>query len=370
MTKTIVIDASSTSPGGGMTYLKEFLKIGLKTDINFEIICSNKLNPLLPISENIKVVNHPFLNRNLLFRYLYKFFLLEKSIKTEANVLISLSGDYLGSFKPYLGVCQNMLLYEKNKRDGMSFFDKLKFEILKIIQIWSFRKSSGVIFLSNHAKNVVSRYIGKVPNKVINFGISQRFLNSNRLFSKKGKNKFLYVSSIHTYKKQFELILAFKELINEGYNIELSLVGPILNKKYWNKVKKIIDEINQENIFIKHYNFVNHEKIHSFYNNHKYFIFPSICENMPNIVMEATASKIPVLSSQEEPMPEFLKKNAVYFNSHDHKSIKEMIIYSIENYDEMKYNSINAFKEVFIYSWEKNFKSTLDFIEEINAIKR
>ena len=54
-------------------------------------------------------------------------------------------------------------------------------------------------------------------------------------------------------------------------------------------------------------NFVDFKSIHKYYEKHNVFVFPSICENT-NILIEAMASGLPILSSKNEPMPEFLGK--------------------------------------------------------------
>lgn len=370
MSKIIIIDASSTSLGGGLTYLTEFLNEGIKSEYTFEVICSRKIIPLIPESNKIKKITHSFLNGNIFKRYLFKVFIIDSILNKKAFGLISLSGDYLGSFEPYVGVCQNMLLYEKDKRIAMRFTEVLKFELLKKIQIKSFKNSNGVIFLSNHAKNIVSPFIGYTPFKVINFGISKRFLKSKHKLDKPQTNNFLYISSIHTYKNQLILLKAFKDLVIKGHKLSLTLVGPILSKKYWLSLKEIIDDLNRNDQIIYYHEFINYEKIHTVYSSHKYFIFPSICENMPNIVLEAAAARIPIISSFENPMPEFLNKNAVYFNSNDIDDIKEKILYSLNNYDELKLNSKNAYLDLKKYSWKKNFTQTVKFIESLNELKK
>ena len=48
MSKVIIIDASSTSLGGGLTYLTEFLNEGINSEYTFEVICSKKIIPFIP----------------------------------------------------------------------------------------------------------------------------------------------------------------------------------------------------------------------------------------------------------------------------------------------------------------------------------
>lgn len=360
----ISIDATSTVSGGGLTYLKEFIANTNPKDL-IEIICSKSISKSLVTHDNVIFKTHSFLNSGIFKRVFFQIFIMDKLINKDSKILISLSGDYLGKFKPYIGVCQNMLLYEDNKTKGMHLFEKLKFKILRIRQIRSFNNSNGIIFLSKHAKNVVFRFIKENKYKIINFGISERFYNINRFKNVNIKNKFLYVSSIHTYKKQLNLLKAFQSLSKLKYNFTLTLVGSVLNRNYYNKIKKLIDKINIDREIVKHEQQVDFETIHSYYNSHDIFIFPSICENMPNILIEAMASGLPILSSKYQPMPEFLENDAIFFDPDDEKDTQKKIVYSISNYQKMRkfaYNNIQKVKE---YNWTKNYNQTISFINEI-----
>lgn len=364
MKKIIVIDACSTSLGGGLTYLKEFLKNSNKEHFYYEVLCSQNIFKKLPTSSKIRLINHPFLNKGIIHRLIFQFFLIDKYINNEAYILISLNGDYTGKFNPYIGVCQNMLLYEVEKTMGMSILEKLKFKLLKYRQIRCFNRSKGVIFLSKHALKIVLPLISIKNNEVINFGISNRFKNENRYMFRTNPSKLLYISSIHTYKNQLNLINAVEILIKSGINIELTLVGPILNSSYWNQIVRKITEINNGRNYIRHIDYIDYEKIHDAYNSNDLFIFPSICENMPNILIEAIASKIPILASDIQPMPEFLEDNAIFFDPYSILSIKSKILFSINNYDKLINNAENAYKELNKYSWEDNFEKTIVFIKK------
>lgn len=361
----ITIDASSTSHfGGGMTYLKNLIR-NIDNNVEFQIISSRKVAANIEYQKNITFISHPLLNKDLISRVIFQLFFLDKLINEKSSILLSLSGDYSGSFKPYIGVCQNMLLYEWKKTEGMNFFERIKFKILRYRQIKSFNNSNGVIFLSKYAKKTVTKHLVEINSSVINFGISKRFFMDKKVKSKSKKIKFLYVSSIHTYKNQLNLLYAFKEVLKFNRNICLKLIGPILSIKYFKKVENLMNEINNVDTVVTYKPLVSYNEIHNEYSSSDIFIFPSICENMPNILIEAMASNLPIISSKTEPMPEFLKKNALYFNPLDIDSIAKKILYSIDNLDELnktaKKNVLNAKK----YTWQNTATETLSFIEKI-----
>ena len=184
------------------------------TDLfKFNVICSKSIAEQIPSKENIKIFTHKFLNRGIFYRFIFQLFFIDRFIDSHSIILISLSGDYIGKFHPYIGVCQNMLLYEDDKRKGMKVLEKLKFEILKLRQLYSFLILWSS-FLSEHAKKVVSNFIKIKNSSIINFGISKRFLNDglNKIKHNEQLN-LLYVSSIHTYKNQLNLLYAIEDVI-------------------------------------------------------------------------------------------------------------------------------------------------------------
>ena len=62
-----------------------------------------------------------------------------------------------------------------------------------------------------------------------------------------------------------------------------------------------------------------------FYRTASLFVFPSLVENSPNILLEAMASGAPVLASQIEPIPEFGQEAVRYVDPLDIESMTKKI---------------------------------------------
>jgi glycosyltransferase involved in cell wall biosynthesis len=56
------------------------------------------------------------------------------------------------------------------------------------------------------------------------------------------------------------------------------------------------------------------------------FLFPSTCESFPNILLEALATGVPVLSSNRCSMPEIAGDSALYFDPDDPADIARLIV--------------------------------------------
>ena len=85
---------------------------------------------------------------------------------------------------------------------------------------------------------------------------------------------------------------------------------------------------------------------------------------MPNILIESMASGLPIVCSDKQPMPEFLKDGGYYFNPDSVDSIEKGIINFIE--DKEPFNRIKQnLNEVRNLKWEETSKKTFNFITNL-----
>jgi glycosyltransferase-like protein len=84
------------------------------------------------------------------------------------------------------------------------------------------------------------------------------------------------------------------------------------------------------------------------------FVFPSIKEGWGLVLLEAMASGVPVISSNIEPMLEFLEdgRNSVLISPNDHKALAHRIAMVLDS-SELRFRLIeNGEKTAQMYSWE------------------
>ena len=373
----IAIDATSIVNTGGFTHLYHLIEGFDKKyhpDINKIIIYSSEavLNRL-PNHELISKYSHLFLNKGKLLRLFFQLFVLDFSLKkNKVNVLLSTTGDYTGNFRPYVGISQNMLLYEKDFWNEIgSLKEKSKLFINYNRQKKCFKSASGIIFISKYAKKYITNdlKIKKTPSKVVHHGVSSLFINqsSKKLQEKqntKSTLKFIYVSTVHVYKNQWNVIDAVWKLRQNGIKISLTLIGPIIYAPSGKKLYSRMREKDPKGEFIKYIPQVPHEKLPSYYSNHDAIIYASTCENMPNILIESMASGLPIACSDKQPMQEFLKQGGYYFNANSADSIMQAIINLIEDKDSLKKIKQNL-HEVRKLKWEETSKKTFNFIANL-----
>lgn len=373
----IAIDATSIVNTGGLTHLYEILnnyEEKANPAINIIIIIgSNKVLNSLPKKNIFKNKTSFLLNSNKFFRLIYQIFLMDFFLKKNADILFSLSGDFIGRFNPVVGMSQNMLLYERKFWGEIkSFKEKAKLFINFKRQQKCFKKSSGIIFISNYAKKYVSDILSLTEKKtsVIHHGISERFVFKNNLkkslknYSFENPFKFIYVSTVHVYKNQWNVIEAIANLRDIGQPVSLTLIGSIIYKPSGKRMISIMKDRDPKNEFINYIEEVEYNKIQNFYSSHDGIIFASSCENMPNILIESMGSGLPIACSEKMPMPEFLGDDGIYFNPTLIESIQEALINLIRNLPliEKRTNNLKKLKN---FSWRDTSKKTFSFISNI-----
>ena len=175
----IIIDASSYGSGGGRRHLTEILNefINPIYKINEIYIWGPKsiLN-ILPQSPIIIKKTSKLLNSGALGFFIWQYFFRDLCFKKiDFDCIYSPFGNYTGKLKPYVTMSRNMLMFEEKERKkfGISFA-RFKLKFLYYTQKKSFTNSSGIIFLSNYAKNIISDLLKNKfdSSVVINHGVS------------------------------------------------------------------------------------------------------------------------------------------------------------------------------------------------------
>ena len=372
----IGIDASNIGGGGGITHLKEILAhLPLQKGIEKVVVfASQKVLKQLPEDNVIQKITFSAFNKGLFHRVWFQLFGYDKNIKQHCDILFSITGDYLGNFKPVAGMSRNMLLYERD------IWEEIKHP-KEILRFWlnyqkqkrCFKNASGIIFISQYAKDYVSKKLN-LRNKqiaVIHHGISPRFQEEVRKqfpiknYSDNNPFKLLYVSTVHVYKHQWNLVEAVDLLRKKGYPIVLDLVGGVIFEPAGKKLRKIIQKTDPQHKFIHYHGHIPYDKIDEFYKKADGIVYASTCENMPNILIESMASGLPIVCSNKQPMPEFLKENGFYFDAKNVESISNAIEEMLLNPEKRESMAKRNFEEVKKYSWEITANGTFSFLEEI-----
>ncbi|GJM61495.1 glycosyltransferase family 1 protein [Persicobacter diffluens] len=372
--RKIVIDATNIGLGGGVTHLIELLKHSHLCESQIIVYASENTLARLDGDRVIKRT-HPLLNKSIFHRIFYQKVYFDRELFREKEaILFSITGDYSGTFSPMVGMSRNMLLYEREHWDYLNNpKESLKFFLGYLRQRRSFRKAKHIIFISKYAQQYVSDKLNLPTSKstVIHHGVSRRFVNSPSCndsindFSVKRPFVFTYVSTIHTYKNHVPLIEAVGQLRKEGFPVKLRIIGGIINRKAGKAMFSAMKKVDRSCLFIEYLEHQPYEEIEKHYKNSHGLVYSSTCENMPNILIEAMSSGVPIACSDKQPMPEFLKGNGYYFDALDVMSVKNAMINLMEDPKASKEMAERNMEEVQKYSWEKTAKESFSILKRV-----
>jgi glycosyltransferase involved in cell wall biosynthesis len=163
----------------------------------------------------------------------------------------------------------------------------------------------------------------------------------------------LYVSHFHRYKNHARLLNAYARLsadIRKAH--QLVLVGKPENQSCYEDVTKVIRKLglSGEAIVLPG---ESGYRLRELYQGAALFVFPSLIENSPNILLEAMMAGAPVAASSLSPMPEFGGNAAEYFDALDSSSISESIESLLRNPAQLAQMRSRSRARANRYSWDE-----------------
>lgn len=365
------IDASRNRSGGAIIHLLSFIE-------NLNIIKHNLVEVhLWTYKDLLKAIPHkPWLkihcpkelSGNIIKQLFWQKFCLPKEFnKNNCDIILNTDAGTISTITPNVTMSRDMLSYEidemKRYPIGLAW---LRLLILRYVQNASLKKASGVIFLTNYASKTIQKYTGKLKNvAIISHGVGDNFRNFNMLHdnvNKKSKN-LIYVSNVDAYKHQWNVVRAAYELREEGFNVNLTLIGK-MDGKYKELLLKTVFEVDPHKKFINLMDFVPQKNLPNEIAKSDIFIFASSCENMPNTLIEGMAMGKTIACSNKGPMPEVLGDAGTYFNPSDIESIKNSLKKLLNDPEFCEICSQKAKLRSSKFSWVKCTDETINFLHQ------
>lgn len=261
----------------------------------------------------------------------------------------------------------NLAPFSKAALSAESFAKNVKMFLQKISILSSVGRASAVVALSRTCKNVLvqngvdSNNIAVIPN-----GVSQNpdtHVSGGKVVRKSNIDRqyILYVSHFHRYKNHLRLVNAFSSLSEHNRSsFQLVLVGGIFDKKYFREVVSKIDSSGMMGEIVVIPGLYARE-LSEVYSRATLFVFPSLIENCPNILLEAMSYGLPILSGSLDPMPEFCGEAAMYFDPLSVSDLKEKLECCLTNKEARDLMAAKARARSSNYSWDS-------FTEEVTSI--
>lgn len=369
----IGIDASNLRSGGAITHLSELLKAAAPEKDHFAKVIvwgEKKLLNNLPNNLWLIKIHEPLLDKSLLHRLYWQIRFSSKNAKAaNCNVLFVPSGIVFGGFTPVVTMSHNLLPFEwrEIRRYGLSW-QLIRNLLLRKLQSHSFKNASGMIFLSQYAQKIILNIIHQVSKQkvIIPHGVNKSFFSVPRVqkkiedYSFENPFRIIYVSTVDMYKHQWSVAEAVIRLRSMGIPVALELIGgaypPALKKlKQVIQGRKEVDYIGE----------IAYSELSKHYALSDLCVFASTCENMPNVLLEAMASGLPIACSNFGPMPEVLGESGEYFNPEDVSEVVKVLQKLIANPVLRTQKATASFNKAQSYSWEQCADDTFKFLVDI-----
>lgn len=374
------IDASNLRVGGGVVHLTELLRAADPAAHGFsDVIVWGRKATLNRLADRpwLSISHQPLLEKALPYRTFWQKHCLPKLARAAGcDLLFVPGGASAGNLHPMVTMSRNLLPYERGEmaRYGLSWLT-LKFWILRSAQSAGFRRADGVIFLTQYARDTVTRVTGTLRGKVtiIPHGINDRFVCAPRIqkslseYSVTNPFRLLYVSIVDVYKHQWKVAEAVAALRANGIPIALDLVGPAARGPALARLREVLRRVDPGATFIRYVGAVPHQELPALYRAADASIFASSCENMPNILLEGMASGLPIACSGRGPMPEVLGDGGVYFDPENVQSIRSALQELLTSVPLRTAKAATAFNRASSYAWSDCADKTFRFLSEIAA---
>lgn len=366
------IDLHNIRDGGGVNYIRNLLELSDPAEHGvreIHLFGAPGVTELFPDRPWIR--KHPIeaLGRPLPLRLWYVLTRLPDLLRAAGcDVLYSPGGLAFGNFRPYVTISRNMMPFRPEFWAMYPRFslDRFRLWLLRRANAASFERADGMIFLSETARSVISNSLQKPLRRVevIPHGVNrERFLPLPRKRKAGRPIRIVYPSRLEPYKHQVEVVRAFGMLLREYPDLELELCGPA-NSSYLPQFVAAAAGVDPEGRRIRYLGEVRNDALPALYAASDLLLFASSCENLPNILIEAMASGIPICCSNRSPMPEIGKDACLYFDPTDPDSIARCMGEALADMDAAKARAVMGLRYAQEYSWDETARRTFGFIAE------
>jgi len=382
----IAINGLAARFGGGAAYLSNLLEHLAEIDRENEYIVFSspeKRDSFTVDTANFSMIVPRFPGRAIVRRSIWEQLILPALLKKHHVDILFSPGGIAPVIVPdgckYVNLTQNMapfshdLLasYPLNRR-------KLRFLILRKLYPFFAASADANIFISIDGLNNLHRVakFDREKSKVIYHG-------RNKLFKPVSPNTstdfvraqygidgefILYVSNIARYKKQLEVVKAYniirKRSETRGSVQRLVLAGIMVEPDYYNEVLELADRlgISDEVTYLGQ---VPQTHLPYLYSAASVFVFASIAENCPNILIEAMACGAPIASSNLGPMPEICGDAALYFDPDEPTDIANKVWQILTDETVKRKLTRNALENARRFSWQETARKMLEIFSNI-----
>lgn len=366
----IVVYAETMGSGGYVRYCQGVFGSGATPlGVQTFLICSESLSRALhSLDSNVHVLSHPWIDsRSRWKRWMWLLFSYPRLLRSlHPDVEFFPNGHvraYLRRPAYCVTTCHNLLLFDPLELPLMTgnWKARMRWNRYAAQQASSMRRSQAVIFPSQHAQKVVSKFLGgHIPSVVVPHGVDSPYfevLMRSKMDSQ--SISVLYVSTILSSKHQDVVVTAITDLRRRlGKDICLTLVGSTeVDYASTSRLRQTIHREHAEQ-FTAVLGDVSHDQVLSMMSATDIFVFASSCEVFGIALLEAMAAGLPIACSDRTGLPALLRDGGVYFDPFDPRSIADAVEKLVLNRGLRDHSSHRAREIAYSYTWEKSARTT------------
>ncbi|RKD23105.1 hypothetical protein BEP19_12840 [Ammoniphilus oxalaticus] len=242
---------------------------------------------------------------------------------------------------------------------NISFFRKLAKKVLK--------SAAGIQFLSiRHRDEFLNNYVDSGDRDLIEaksfiaFNGLEEFWLKNRHNPKTLKNKknitLLFAGKINKNKNILKIVEASNLLINRGYNVNLRIVGKVLDGEIGRRLREID--------YVELIDFKPMDELINLYRESDIFIMPSIHESFGRVYAEAMTQGLPVIYTKGQGFDGIFSDGEVGYAvpSGDAEYISQCIERITTKYEQISKNCIDRSQK---FDWKRISKDIDEFYKKV-----
>jgi glycosyltransferase involved in cell wall biosynthesis len=203
------------------------------------------------------------------------------------------------------------------KASALKFKSAKKKSFLKMLKLFNISNGIGFHATDEQEKSDIRKIFGKDSIIDLIHDVPPSPSSSISPLSKRsGELKLIFVGRIHPIKNLHFIIECLKSLTQK---IDLTVVGPIENKSYYQYCQKLLKLLPQ-NISISFTGEVSNEKIKNYLSENHFMILPSLGENYGYSIIESFCAGRPVIITDKTPWHNLLEEKIGWdlpVNHHD-----------------------------------------------------
>lgn len=328
----MVFDVPAES-GGALTILKQYYKKAIQ-DIDHEWIFVVS-TPYLVETDNVKIINFPWVKKSWLHRLYFDFFIANKLVrKYQVDEILSLQNLII----PFVKTKQTIYLHQSLP------FSNIRFGITENFKFWIYQNLIGKMIINSikkadkvivQTKWIMEAALEKTKTNKGKFIHEQPELNVmvKKMYdpSNNTENTFFYPASAAIYKNHeiiVKVCMKLKKNNIENYKVIFTLNGD--ENKYIKKIKKTVVE---NKLPIEFIGLIDIDSVYQYYSK-SILLFPSYIETFGLPLLEAKKHNAPIITSETPFSHEILDDydKVKFFNPFNveelYNSIKIMLSYN------------------------------------------